>query len=62
MMPLELDNAFNSEVASKPAVLEAAKGASKILRSRPMIVKIGLACLQLTGDRQGAVTVLGPDG
>ena len=49
MMPLELDNAFISEVASKPAVLEAAKGASEILRCRPMIVQIGIACLLEAG-------------
>ena len=50
MMPLELDNTFISEIAAKPAVLETAKGASEILRRGPVVIQIGIACFQLTGD------------
>ena len=45
MIPLKLDNTFISQIAAEATVLEAAKGSTKILRCRPVIIQICIASL-----------------
>lgn len=60
MISLKLDNPLIAEIASEPAILEAAKRPAEILCGRTMAIQICVPGLQLAGYRQRSVTILCP--